>query len=62
MQFENKGIPINENTPFEASSPYSIARIQSNYAARYFSVRQSQMNIVYAFLQTKMRGDLLPLV
>jgi GDPmannose 4,6-dehydratase len=35
VQFENYG-PIDENTPFEASSPYSIARIQSVYAARYY--------------------------
>ncbi len=36
MQFENKGRPINEQTPFCASSPYSIARIQSVYAGRYY--------------------------
>lgn len=36
MQFKNEGIPINENTPLEASSPYSIARIQSVYAGRYY--------------------------
>jgi GDPmannose 4,6-dehydratase len=36
MQFRNDGIPISESTPFEATSPYSIARIQSVYAARYF--------------------------
>jgi len=36
MQFINNGMPISETTPFEASSPYSIARIQSVYAARYF--------------------------
>ena len=36
MQFRNEGQPIDEQTPFEASSPYSIARIQSVYAARYF--------------------------
>jgi len=36
MQFRNEGLPIDEQTPFEASSPYSIARIQSVYAARYF--------------------------
>ncbi len=36
MQFENQGLPINEQTPFEASSPYSIARIQSVYAGRYY--------------------------
>lgn len=36
MQFRNVGEPIDEQTAFEASSPYSIARIQSVHAARYF--------------------------
>ena len=36
LQFRNKGKPIDENTPFEASSPYSISRIQSIYAGRYY--------------------------
>ena len=36
MQFKNKGIPINEKTPFEASSHYSVARIHSVYSARYY--------------------------
>jgi len=36
MQFKNDGLPINEQSLFEASSPYSIARIQSVYAARYY--------------------------
>ena len=36
MQFKNDGLPIDEQTPFEASSPYSVARIQSVYAARYY--------------------------
>lgn len=36
MQFNNTGTPIDENTPFKASSPYSVARIQSVYAGRYF--------------------------
>ncbi|MEI8129012.1 MAG: GDP-mannose 4,6-dehydratase [bacterium] len=36
MQFKNSGIPIDENTEFEASSPYAIARIQSVYAGRYY--------------------------
>jgi GDPmannose 4,6-dehydratase len=36
MQFENYGVPINENTPFAAKSPYAVARIQSTYAARYY--------------------------
>jgi GDPmannose 4,6-dehydratase len=36
MQFRNDASPIDEHTPFEASSPYSIARIQSVYAGRYY--------------------------
>jgi len=36
MQFVNEGLPINEQTPFDASSAYSVARIQSVYAGRYY--------------------------
>ncbi|MDD8018420.1 MAG: GDP-mannose 4,6-dehydratase [Bacteroidota bacterium] len=36
LQFKNNGYPIDEHAPFEASSPYSVSRIQSVYAARYF--------------------------
>ena len=36
MQFKNTGEPIDENIPFEASSPYSVSRIQSVYAGRYY--------------------------
>jgi len=36
MQFKNTGAPIDEQTLFDASSPYSVARIQSVYAARYY--------------------------
>ncbi len=36
MQFKNDGMPISETTAFEASSPYSVARIHSVYAARYY--------------------------
>jgi GDPmannose 4,6-dehydratase len=36
MQFRNNDTPINEDTPFDASSAYSVARIQSVYAGRYF--------------------------
>jgi GDPmannose 4,6-dehydratase len=36
MQFENNDVAIDESTPFEASSPYAVARIQSVYAARYY--------------------------
>jgi GDPmannose 4,6-dehydratase len=36
MQFENTGLPIDEQTPFEPSSAYSVARIQSILASRYY--------------------------
>ncbi len=36
MQFKNNGLPIDEHTPFEASSAYAVARIHSVYAARYY--------------------------
>ena len=36
MQFKNNGLPIDEQTPFEGSSPYAVARIQSVYSARYY--------------------------
>ena len=36
LQFKNIGLPINHNTDFEAKSPYSVARIHSVYAARYY--------------------------
>lgn len=36
MQFANQGEPINEQTPFEARSPYAVSRIQATYAGRYY--------------------------
>ena len=36
VQFRNEGRPISESDPFEASSAYAVARIQSVQAARYF--------------------------
>lgn len=36
MQFKNEGLPIDEKTPFHASSSYSVARIHSVYAGRYY--------------------------
>jgi GDPmannose 4,6-dehydratase len=36
LQFVNNGMPIKETDAFEARDPYSISRIQSVYAARYF--------------------------
>jgi GDPmannose 4,6-dehydratase len=36
MQFKNKGLPIDEDTEFEASSPYSVSRIHSAHLGRYY--------------------------
>jgi GDPmannose 4,6-dehydratase len=49
VQFENKGRPISETDNFEAKSPYSIARIQSVYAARYFRSLGIRVYVGYLF-------------
>jgi GDPmannose 4,6-dehydratase len=49
VQFENKGFPIAETDNFEANSPYSIARIQSVYAARYFRSLGIRVYVGYLF-------------
>ena len=49
VQFENKGNPISERDNFEAKSPYSIARIQSVYAARYFRSLGLRVYVGYLF-------------
>jgi GDPmannose 4,6-dehydratase len=49
VQFQNTGRPINEDTPFHASSPYAVARIQSVYAARYFRRLGLRCYIGYLF-------------
>jgi GDPmannose 4,6-dehydratase len=36
MQFENKGLPIDEKTPFAPSSAYSVSRIDSVFSSRYY--------------------------
>src|ERR1700741_4698255 len=36
LQFKNEGKPVKETDPFEARDPYSVSRIHSVYAARYF--------------------------
>jgi GDPmannose 4,6-dehydratase len=36
IQFKNSGKPISEKDEFEATCAYSVSRIQSVYAARYF--------------------------
>lgn len=36
LQFKNIGQPIDENTPFDVKSAYSVSRVDSVYSARYF--------------------------
>jgi GDPmannose 4,6-dehydratase len=49
LQFKNIGEPIDEAAPFEASSPYAVARIQSVYAARYFRTLGLRTYVGYLF-------------
>jgi GDPmannose 4,6-dehydratase len=49
VQFKNVGQPIDEEAPFEASSPYAVARIQSVYAARYFRSLGVRTYVGYLF-------------
>jgi GDPmannose 4,6-dehydratase len=49
VQFRNVGQPIDETTPFEASSAYAVARIQSVYAARYFRSLGVKAYVGYLF-------------
>jgi GDPmannose 4,6-dehydratase len=49
LQFQNKGLPIDENTPFEANSAYSTARINSVYTSRYFR-SNFDLNIYIGYL------------
>lgn len=49
VQFVNVGEPINEETPFEGSSPYAVARIHSVYAARYYRRRGLATYVGYLF-------------
>jgi GDPmannose 4,6-dehydratase len=49
VQFKNKGLPISETDDFDASSPYSISRIQSVYAARYYRSLGLQVYVGYLF-------------
>jgi len=59
LQFKNKGLPIDEKTPFEANNPYSVARIQSVYAGRYYrNVFGLQVYVGYFFNHdSPLRGE-----
>lgn len=49
VQFRNTGNPISENDEFEANSAYSVARIQSVYAARYYRSLGIRAYVGYLF-------------
>lgn len=49
VQFKNRGEPISELDEFEASSPYSVSRIHSVYAARYYRSQGVKAYIGYLF-------------
>jgi GDPmannose 4,6-dehydratase len=49
LQFRNDGAPIGEDAPFEASSPYAVARIQATYAARYYRSLGLKAYVGYLF-------------
>lgn len=49
LQFENQGRPIDESAPWAASSAYSVARIQSVYAARYYRRMGIKTYVGYLF-------------
>lgn len=49
LQFINKELPIKETDHFEASSAYSVARIHSAYAARYYRTLGLKIYIGYFF-------------
>jgi GDPmannose 4,6-dehydratase len=49
VQFRNLGSPISERDPFEASSAYSVARIHSVHAGRYFRSLGIRVYVGYLF-------------
>jgi GDPmannose 4,6-dehydratase len=49
LQFKNEGKPINETNAFEARDAYSMCRIQSVYAARYYRTLGVKAYVGYFF-------------
>jgi GDPmannose 4,6-dehydratase len=49
LQFVNEDKPIKESDSFEARDPYSVSRIHSVYAARYFRKLGLQVYVGYFF-------------
>ncbi|MFZ9388611.1 MAG: GDP-mannose 4,6-dehydratase [Chitinophagaceae bacterium] len=49
LQFENTGDPVGETNAFAAQDAYSLARIQSVYAGRYFRTKGIRVYTGYLF-------------
>lgn len=49
LQFRNEGKPIKETDPFEGRDIYSVCRIQSVYAARYYRSLGLKVYVGYFF-------------
>jgi GDPmannose 4,6-dehydratase len=49
LQFKNNGKPIGESDDFEARDAYSVSRIQSVYAARYYRMLGLKVYVGYFF-------------
>ena len=49
LQFKNRGLPIKETDEFDASSTYSVSRIHSVYAARYYRSLGLKVYVGYFF-------------
>jgi GDPmannose 4,6-dehydratase len=49
LQFKNEGRPIRETDPFEARDAYSVSRIHSVYAARYYRLLGLKIYVGYFF-------------
>ncbi len=49
LQFKNTGKPISESEPFEARDAYSISRIHSAYAAKYYRTLGLKVYVGYFF-------------
>jgi len=49
LQFVNEGRPIKETDPFDPSSAYSVSRIHSVYAARYYRRLGVRVYVGYFF-------------
>jgi GDPmannose 4,6-dehydratase len=49
IQFKNDGQNISDESEFQATSPYAVARIQSVYAARYYRTLGIKTYVGYLF-------------